>query len=75
MKTTFVTAGAVAVIAAGLLAFAARTAVAATPTGPSPKTPHKASSFVPHPTNRRVFGDPIQPPILGHVAPKKPPPK
>jgi hypothetical protein len=27
-------------------------------------TPHKASSFAPHPTKRRVFGDPIQPPIL-----------
>jgi len=38
-------------------------------------TPHKASSFAPHPTSRRVFGDPIQPPILGHTAPKSPPPK
>jgi hypothetical protein len=37
-------------------------------------TPHKASSFAPHPTNRRVFGDPIQPPIF-HSAPKKPNPK
>jgi hypothetical protein len=34
--------------------------------------PHKASSFAPHPTTRRVFGDPIQPPIL-HKTP--PPPK
>jgi hypothetical protein len=34
-------------------------------------TPHKASSFAPHPTKRRVFGDPIQPPILGHVSPPK----
>jgi len=49
--------------------------------GPSPKvvsrahqpvgTPHKASSFAPHPTKRRVFGDPIQPAILGHVQPPK----
>ncbi|HEV7444636.1 MAG TPA: hypothetical protein VGO18_18720 [Steroidobacteraceae bacterium] len=49
--------------------------------GPSPRvvskahqpvgTPHKASSFAPHPTKRRVFGDPIQPPILGHVQPPK----
>ena len=35
-------------------------------------TPHKASSFAPHPTKRRVFGDPIQPPILTNVSP---PPK
>jgi hypothetical protein len=34
-------------------------------------TPHKASSFAPHPTTRRVFGDPIQAPIV-HAAP---PPK
>ena len=33
-------------------------------------TPHKASSFAPHPTKRRVFGAPIQPPI---VSPPKPP--
>ena len=32
--------------------------------------PPKASSFAPHPTSRRVFGDPIQPPIL-HKAPPK----
>jgi hypothetical protein len=54
--------------------------------GPSPKvvskvhqpvgTPHKASSFAPHPTKRRVFGAPIQPPIVSHVVPpKKPGPK
>ena len=36
-------------------------------------TPQKASSFAPHPTTRRVFGDPIQPPIVHtHTAP---PPK
>ena len=35
-------------------------------------TPHKASSFAPHPTRSRVFGAPIQPPIL-HSAPPKPP--
>lgn len=39
-------------------------------------TPHKASSFAPHPTQRRVFGAPIQPPIVNHVTPpKKPVPK
>jgi len=41
------------------------------PVGP----PHKASSFAPRQTNRRVFGDPIQGPIV-HNAPtpaKKPP--
>ena len=39
-------------------------------------TPHKASSFAPHPTKRRVFGAPIQPPIVSHVVPpKKPGPK
>jgi hypothetical protein len=31
----------------------------------------KASSFAPHPTKRRVFGAPIQPPIVN----KAPPPK
>jgi hypothetical protein len=34
-------------------------------------TPHKASSLAPHPTKRRVFGDPIQPPILTNVSPPK----
>jgi hypothetical protein len=73
------------VVAAGLLAFAAQNALGAAPAGPNPPrvqkirqpagTPHPASSFAPHPTNRRVFGDPIQPPILGQVAPKNPPPK
>jgi hypothetical protein len=40
-------------------------------------TPHKASSFAPHPTTRRVFGDPIQPPIVHNVpaTTKKSPPK
>ncbi len=32
-------------------------------------TPHKASSFAPRNTNRRVFGDPIQAPIV-HKAPQ-----
>jgi hypothetical protein len=50
--------------------------------GPSPKvvsrarqpvnTPHKVSSFAPHPTKRRVFGAPIQPPIVGNVPPPRP---
>ena len=38
-------------------------------------TPHKASSFAPRPTKRRVFGDPIQPPIVSSVPPKKQAPK
>jgi hypothetical protein len=37
-------------------------------------TPHKASSFAPHPTKKRVFGDPIQPPIV-HKVPPAPPTK
>jgi hypothetical protein len=34
-------------------------------------TPHKASSFAPHPTKKRVFGDPIQPPIVHKVPPAR----
>lgn len=34
-------------------------------------TPHKASSFAPHPTSRRVFGDPIQAPIVHSAPPPK----
>jgi hypothetical protein len=37
-------------------------------------TPHKASSFAPHPTTRRVFGAPIQPAIV-HNVPTTPPKK
>ena len=34
-------------------------------------TPHKVSSFAPRPTNKRVYGDPIQAPILHNTqAPK-----
>ena len=34
-------------------------------------TPHKASSFAPHNTHKRVFGDPIQAPIVhSQPAPK-----
>jgi len=34
-------------------------------------TPHKASSFAPHRTNKRVYGDPIQAPIMhSQPAPK-----
>ena len=40
-------------------------------TGHASGAHHKASSFAPHPTTRRVFGDPIQPPIVN----KAPPPK
>jgi hypothetical protein len=32
----------------------------------------KASSFAPRPTKRRVFGAPIQPPIVRNQPPKKP---
>jgi len=39
-------------------------------------TPRKASSFAPHPTKRRVFGAPIQEPIMHSApAPKKTAPK
>jgi hypothetical protein len=38
-------------------------------------TPHKASSFAPHPTKKRVFGDPIQPPIVHNVPPAPSPKK
>jgi hypothetical protein len=34
-------------------------------------TPHKVSSFAPHPTKRRVFGAPIQAPIVNNVPPPK----
>jgi hypothetical protein len=37
-------------------------------------TPHKANSFAPRPTKRRVFGTPIQPPIVSNV-PAPPPQK
>jgi hypothetical protein len=43
----------------------------APPAKVAPKT-RKASSFAPRPTKRRVFGAPIQPPIV-HPAPPKPP--
>jgi hypothetical protein len=73
-------------LAACLIAVSAGTALADAPRAkPGPTvvsrkqqpvgTPHKPSSFAPHPTNRRVFGAPIQPPIVRHVAPKKPKPR
>jgi hypothetical protein len=34
-------------------------------------TPHKVSSFAPRPTKRRVFGAPIQAPIVSNVPPPK----
>jgi hypothetical protein len=70
-------------LAAGLTALSVGTAQAqaSSRAGPSPKvvsrvhqpagTPQKASSFAPHPTKRRVFGAPIQPPIVRNVPPKK----
>jgi hypothetical protein len=77
----------VALLAAGLVVLSTGTAFAQ----PAPPgkvvskshkpvgTPHKASSFAPHPTSRRVFGDPIQPPIVNNAPPpqpkKKSPPK
>jgi len=81
-----------AVVAVGLLAVAAGTAVAqenshkavakaqrVEPSAPKvvsrshqPEgTPQKASSFAPHPTKRRVFGDPIQAPIVHSAPPPK----
>ncbi len=47
------------------------------PTASKPQMPqsglHHASSFAPHAgIKRRVYGAPIQRPILSHVAPKKP---
>jgi hypothetical protein len=68
---------------------AAGTSVAAPPgqrVGPVPKAAspahpavhNQASSFAPHPTQRRTFGAPIQGQIMKHVAPtkkKKPAPK
>jgi hypothetical protein len=75
-------------LTAVLTALAAGTAtaqVAPPHRAPSPKvvskahqpvgTPHKASSFAPHPTKRRVFGAPIQAPILSNVKTKKTEPK
>jgi hypothetical protein len=79
----------VAVLAASLVVLSTGTAFAQR-VGPTPPskvvskshqpvgTPHKASSFAPHPTSRRVFGDPIQPPIVNNAPPqpkKKSPPK
>ena len=34
-------------------------------------TPHKASSFAPRHTNKRVYGDPIQAPIVHSAPPPK----
>jgi hypothetical protein len=76
----------VAVLAASLVVISTGTAFAqrAGPTPPSKVvsktrhpvgTPHKASSFAPHPTSRRVFGDPIQPPIVNNAPPQPQPPK
>jgi hypothetical protein len=76
------------IVLAMLLAFAAESAFAQATPGPTKParviskshqpvgTPHKASSFAPHHTQRRVFGDPIQSPIMHSApAPKKPAPK
>ena len=35
----------------------------------------QASALAPRPTSKRVFGAPIQPPIMHSTAPKKPAPK
>jgi hypothetical protein len=73
---------AVSIAGASMLLIAAQSTMAVTPSD-NPKVVQKAkqpqgkatktSSFAPHPTTRRVFGDPIQPAIVGHVQPKKPP--
>jgi hypothetical protein len=71
-------------IAACLMAFAIQTATADPPRDgperPTAKlakqpvgTPHASSSFAPHARQkRRVYGDPIQRPIVTYVKPKKP---
>lgn len=40
-------------------------------TAESGSKPRKASSLAPHPTRQRVFGAPIQSPIMHHVTPPK----
>ena len=77
LSLTLLLAGAAALPVSSAMAQASSRA------GPSPKvisrahqpagTPQKASSFAPHPTKRRVFGAPIQPPIVRNVPPKNKP--
>lgn len=71
---------AIIVLIGCLSVFSGGSFAAAPPLGPTPKVaprpnptagPHTASSFAPHPTRRRVFGAPIQAPIVKHVHPKK----
>ena len=76
-------------LAAGVVLVSAGTAVAQNTQRVGPTRPkvvskshqpvgkaHQASSFAPHPTTRRVFGDPIQPPIVHNVpTTRKSPPK
>lgn len=77
-----------AIAFATLMLFAAGGAFAQGHTGPTKPgkvisrshqpvgTPHKASAFAPHPTKQRVFGAPIQAPIMHSApAPKKPAPR
>jgi len=63
-----------------LILVAAANAFAQAPTKPSKVvskvhqpigTPHKASSFAPRHTNKRVYGDPIQAPIVHSAPPPK----
>ncbi len=86
MRARFVLVGCLAVLSAAGIADAVA-APADQREGPVPKVAHptqytagthnKASSLAPHPTRRRVFGAPIQAPIVKHVTPrkKKPAPK
>jgi hypothetical protein len=67
-----------ALLVAVMAALSAGTAIGSEPKlvskiAPPAGTRQKASSFAPHPTKRRVFGAPIQAPIV-HKAPvpKKP---
>ena len=69
-----------ATLLAILVLSSAGNAVAQAPTKPSKVvskvhqpigTPHKASSFAPRHTNKRVYGDPIQAPIVHSAPPPK----
>jgi hypothetical protein len=64
-----------AVMMAGSLASAAPAPKTVSKARQSDGTPHKASSFAPRPTSKRVFGTPIQPPILKQAPPKQSTPK
>ena len=73
--TVLMAVAAVSIETAAAQASYTRPVVRAQHPAPPPKTAsktRKASSFAPHPTKRRVFGAPIQRPIV-HSAPPPPP--